>query len=295
MTFGLQPKRPKPDEPPLRMFTHSNQVHDNSAWQGHWLPCLIDAHPALLAWRSKILHTATARPPAAALKAQPSKLLKEPFPRGFAKGTWSSGNILKCHQMGGPTREFTLGHNRTAASGNVCGKTFFFGNWNSSSFKILLEKEIAKKKKLLDLKTLGDLRIWVHSSSSSRTETRSWISCSQWSQCSTVSNILKCHQMGGLKTAWSMDTTERLHQDSPLASWRVQQTEPHVLSSNLPDNEIRFRTTRTWPPENSAKRRPLSSSSQNSNSIVNFFGFEWSQCSAVSKILKCHQMDGLKT
>ena len=38
-------------------------------------------------------------------------------------------------------------------------------------------------------------------SSSSRTQTRLWISCSQWSQCSTVSNILKCHQMGGLKTA----------------------------------------------------------------------------------------------
>ena len=79
---------------------------------------LIDAHPALLAWRSKILHTATARPPAAALKAQPSKLLKEPFPRGFAKGTWSSGKWQVV-----PTREFTY-----PKFSQMFPKTFFSGN-----------------------------------------------------------------------------------------------------------------------------------------------------------------------
>ena len=38
--------RNRTNEPPLRMFTHSNQVHDNSAWQGQWLPCLISSTQA---------------------------------------------------------------------------------------------------------------------------------------------------------------------------------------------------------------------------------------------------------
>ena len=130
-------------------------------------------------------------------------------------------------------------------------------------------------------------------SSSSRTQTRLWISCSQWSQCSTVSNILKCHQMGGPEDSWRKDTTERLHRDSlwHLEGWQLNL----MFFQDLAEKEI----------EKKKKHRKKTRGELG-------IGVHWAQAQELkldcefhahndhnvllwANILKCHQMGGLKT
>ena len=233
------------------------------------------------------------------------------------------------------------------------------GNWTTCSLKILRRTKLGSEPNEKDQREQRRTQNRSSLSSSSRTQTRLWISCSQWSQCSTVSNILKCHQMGGLKTAgartqqngcigtvcgilkggnwtscsfkilrrkklkrkrstgkrpeensesefidlklknsnsianfmltmitmfyceqypkvppngwsedsWRKDTTERLHRDSlwHLEGWQLNL----MFFQDLAENEIRFRTTRKRPEENSESEF-IELKLKNSNSIVNF-------------------------
>ena len=89
----------------------------------------------------------------------------------------------------------------------------------------------------------------------------------------TMITMVYCEQYpkvppnGWSEDSWRKDTTERLHWDS---QWHLEGWQLNLLfSQDLAENEIRFRTTRKRPEENSESEF-IELKLRNSNSIVNF-------------------------
>ena len=172
-------------------------------------------------------------------------------------------NILKCHQMGG-LKTAGARTQQNGCIGTVCG-ILKGGNWTSCSFKILRRKKLKRKR------STGKRP--EENSESEFIELKLKNSNSIVNFMLTMITMFYCEQYpkvppnGWSEDSWRKDTTERLHRDSlwHLEGWQLNL----MFFQDLAENEIRFRTTRKRPEENSESEF-IELKLKNSNSIVNF-------------------------